>query len=119
MLKMYTVMAPERDLRPGEQLFAQGDWGDKCFIIQKGSIHLYHNQRLFAMIPQGEILGEMALIEENKRFATARAGKDGAKLYEISRDRFLKLVKERPEFSLEILKCMSNRLRTWGSMNVR
>ncbi|MDH4183987.1 MAG: cyclic nucleotide-binding domain-containing protein [Nitrospinota bacterium] len=119
MFKIFDSITPDVTLKPGEQLFNQGDIGNECFIVHTGSIELFYSGKCFAVVPKGEIIGEMALIEQTRRFATARAGKDGAKLYNISKDRFLHLVKERPEFSLEVLKVMSNRLRIWGAMMIR
>ena len=111
MFKIFEALAPDLELKPGDILFRQGEPGLNCFIIHSGSVDLFYNGRRIAEAPPGEILGEMALVDQNLRSATAVAGPNGAKLYDVSKERFLRLVKERPEFSLEVLRIMARRLR--------
>jgi len=61
----------------GEQLFAEGDPGEEAFVITAGEIeivkHSVGRDVLLAVRREGEVIGEMSLLEEAPRMATARA----------------------------------------------
>lgn len=61
----------------GEQLFAEGDPGEEAFVITAGEIEIIkHNagrEVLLAVRREGEVIGEVSLLEEAPRMATARA----------------------------------------------
>ena len=58
----------------------------------------------------------MALIDDKRRFARAVAVQKGACLHSIDRNDFLKLVVENPDFAIEVMKVMADRLRKWGEL---
>jgi CRP-like cAMP-binding protein len=64
-------------LEPGKVLFKEKDAGDCAYILESGSIELTRSingaEVVIATVPKGEILGEMALIDDQPRSATARA----------------------------------------------
>lgn len=64
----------------GQILFRQGDAGDSAYIVEKGQIYIYLEQDKeeipLAMLGQGEIFGEMSLIDNQNRSASARAAVD-------------------------------------------
>ena len=64
------------ELDPKETLFCEGDRGDRCYIIQKGEIEIYKasagREILLAVRGPGEVIGEMALLEESTRTGSAR-----------------------------------------------
>ena len=67
-------------LRAGEQLFAEGDRGDHAYVITDGEIEITkrandHDVRL-AIRTAGEVVGEMALLEDAPRSASGRARTD-------------------------------------------
>jgi sigma-B regulation protein RsbU (phosphoserine phosphatase) len=68
------LMPVELDAK--ETLFCEGDRGDRCYIIQKGEIEIYKasagREILLAVRGPGEVIGEMALLEESTRTGSAR-----------------------------------------------
>jgi CRP-like cAMP-binding protein len=62
------------------------------------------------MVGRGGIFGEMALIEKENRVATATARTD-AKIVSVDETRFLFLVQQTPNFSLHVMRVLSDRLR--------
>jgi CRP-like cAMP-binding protein len=60
---------------------------------------------------KGGIFGEMSLIDDKPRSATARARTD-CELVPIDEGRFLELVHQKPGFALEVMKVMAERLRS-------
>jgi CRP-like cAMP-binding protein len=72
-------------------------------------------QSVVETVGAGEPFGEMALIDQAPRVATATA-KTTCKLAVIPEKRFLFMVQTAPQFALQIMKVMADRLRT---MNAR
>ncbi len=70
----------EVSLPKGEQLFAEGDQGDKAYVIQEGELEVVvtsaDREVLLAVHGSGEVIGEMALLQESPRTATVRARSD-------------------------------------------
>jgi signal transduction histidine kinase len=68
------------NLEAGEQLFAEGDEGVRAFVIGSGEIEILKRtgdrEVLLAVRKPGEVIGEMALVHDAPRSATARARTD-------------------------------------------
>ena len=62
-----------RRFAAGEIVFEQGDDADGVYIVQEGEIELLLDNVLVGLEQAGGIIGEMAMIEESTRSATARA----------------------------------------------
>lgn len=66
-----------RDYKPGQVIFAQGEIGEEAFIIQSGKVEIAVGdgvaEMVVAVIGEGELVGEMALVDRAERMATARA----------------------------------------------
>ncbi len=64
----------------GEQLFAEGAAGERAFIISEGEIEIVKRtgdrEVLLAVRKPGEVIGEMALLQDAPRSATAKARTD-------------------------------------------
>jgi len=104
----------------GEALFEEGDIGRALFIIETGSVELVKRgpdgkPQLLAITGAGDFFGEMALIEELPRSASAIASIDTT-VYLLYRTRLFGLVKARPRVGVIILnqlvKLLSARLRS-------
>jgi CRP-like cAMP-binding protein/thioredoxin reductase len=69
--------ASVRKFIAGDVLFSEGDPGDCLHLVRSGSLtisrHLGGKDVVLAYVPAGQYVGEMALLGENKRTATARA----------------------------------------------
>ena len=85
----------------GETVFDQGDFGDKVYVIVKGEVEVLVDGRSVAILAQGEVFGEVALISDVPRTATLKA-KSPVDLITISRDAFETLVKHLPGVKLSM-----------------
>ena len=99
----------------GEIIFKMGNKGKFMFVVQIGRIDIMVEDVCVEQVRKGGFVGEMALIDQAARSATAIAGSDCA-LIPISRWRFLHLVKAQPDFALQVMGVMEKRLR---EMNAR
>ena len=105
-----------RALAPGELLFEEGSAGHTMFVVRSGSVSLTRGagaqRRELALLAEGALFGEMALLDEAPRSATAVAGAGGARLVEIDHSLFIYLVGQQPAFALMVMQSMAQRLRT-------
>lgn len=94
----------------GDIIFSSGDEGDAMYVVQSGEIELRVGGNTVEVVPADGFFGEMALIEEGPRTATAVARTD-AVLIPINEKRFEFMVHEVPLFALHVMKGLSKRLR--------
>jgi CRP-like cAMP-binding protein len=99
-----------RTLTAGEVVFREGDNGDLMFAVVDGTLELSVNGRVVDTVGEGQIVGEMALIDESARSATATAV-GHAVVAPVDRKRFVYLVQEHPTFALLVMEIMAERLR--------
>ncbi len=80
----------------GQKIFKEGDTGDRAYLIQSGTVEIIKNEIPLATLGKGELFGEMALIDDQPRMASAMAQSD-VSVVVISRDVFReKLAKADP-----------------------
>jgi CRP/FNR family transcriptional regulator, cyclic AMP receptor protein len=95
---------------PGDVIFAEGDKGDKMYVVRSGEVQIELNGHVIETLPPGGIFGEMALIDGSPRAATARAKTD-CELAPITEKSFLFLVHETPFFAVSVMRALADRLR--------
>ena len=95
-LRILAIGAESRYVHQGEVLFTAGDTTDCGYVIQEGSFSLATSAKAVGEViaGPGTLLGELALIAETKRPATAR---EPSTVIRISRSLFLKMLEGYPE----------------------
>ena len=103
-----------------EIIFAEGSRGDSAYIVEKGKVGIYGTnsqgqKKLLAVLRRNAIFGEMAVIDNFPRTATAVA-MENCEVSTISQKTFKYLLQNDP-FSLQpLLKVLSRRLRETTQM---
>jgi CRP/FNR family transcriptional regulator, cyclic AMP receptor protein len=97
-------------LSPGQVLFNKGEKGDRLYIVKSGEVTIGDGNHVFETLSAGGILGEMALVDEQPRSATARAVTQ-AEVIPMDQRRFLFLVQQTPFFAVRVMRVMCARLR--------
>ncbi|GAB4578950.1 MAG: hypothetical protein Fur0022_16870 [Anaerolineales bacterium] len=105
----------ERTLKAGAFLFQEGDKGDALYFIQEGSLEIVRKtgpdrEIVLATLKSGEYFGEMALLDEKPRSASARATSD-CRLLALDREDFAILLEKNSEISIRMTRAISERLR--------
>lgn len=97
-LRIIAIGAESRYVHQGEVLFSNGEPTDCGFIVQEGAFHIDSGSRALGefVAGPGTLLGELALIAETKRPATATAVEPST-VIRISRSLFLKMLEGYPE----------------------
>ena len=99
-----------RKVRAGDVIFREGDKADELFVIKSGSVRIQVGNRTMADLAADNIFGEMALIDNEPRSATAVAITD-VELVPVSEKQFLFLVSQTPYFALKVMRILAQRLR--------
>ncbi|HEY0762673.1 MAG TPA: DUF1003 domain-containing protein [Pyrinomonadaceae bacterium] len=102
-------------LNAGDTLFHAGEPGESLFVVRAGSIELYikdtAGQKIVLTIAEeGNLFGELSLLDSGPRTATAIALTD-AELLVLDRDDLLLLFGKRPDAALNMLAAMSTMTR--------
>jgi CRP-like cAMP-binding protein len=103
-LRILAIGAESRFVRRGEVLFVAGETADCGYIVQGGSFRLKPASGAMGevVVGAGALIGELALIAETKRPATATANEEST-VIRISRSLFLKMLEGYPH-AAEILR---------------
>ncbi|HVT44281.1 MAG TPA: cyclic nucleotide-binding domain-containing protein [Thermoanaerobaculia bacterium] len=96
--------------QPGETIFSAGDRGEVMYYIKEGEVDIIVDEDLVFTESEGDIFGEMALLDHSPRSATAVA-KTACTLVPVDERRFLFLVQQTPFFSIQVMRIMAERLR--------
>jgi uncharacterized membrane protein len=104
-----------RQLETGATLFKAGEPGDSLYVVQNGEIELYIKDTagqkiVLAVVGPGQIFGELALLDQGARTATAVA-LEQTELLELDRDDLLMLFKKAPDAALGLLASMGHMTR--------
>ena len=96
-LRILAIGAESRYVHKGEVLFTAGEAADSGYVIQEGSFRLEGASKMAGELiaGPGTLLGELALISEIKRPATATANEPST-VIRISRSLFLKMLEGFP-----------------------
>src|SRR5580692_8622008 len=118
--EMAELQAVGREMKfsPDQEIFKEGDIGDGVYVVKDGQVQISglvgkDVRHVFSRIPPGEIFGEMAVLENKPRSASAVAVGDTV-VYFINRDEMLKLVEGSPLLAMNLLREISHRLREFN-----
>src|SRR6267378_1724058 len=109
-----------REVATGTALFRAGDDGDAMYLIESGRVRIVvsdEDQReiVLAELARGDFFGEMAIIDGKQRSADAIVI-EPAKFAVLSRESFLRFIRNNPIVALEMLSATFSRLRHTDKM---
>jgi CRP-like cAMP-binding protein len=112
--KGYTV-----EFKAGEYVFREGDLGTEMYIVNEGKVEILNQvgdeEQLLAVLEKGDFFGEMAVLEDLPRAASARALTD-VRLLQINGTTFDHLLRSNPEIAVRMMRKLSRRLRETDEM---
>jgi len=98
-------------------IFKEGEPGDKMFIIKSGIVRIYHAgetpsfDKDLAMLADNDFFGEMALISDTARNATAKTV-EPTQVFIIKKTDFLNLISTNPAMAEKFSKEFLSRVKT-------
>ena len=97
----------------GQVMFNAGDAADAAYIIIDGSVEISvptpSGPIIVNTLGRNELLGEIAIFGDVPRTATAKATARLETL-KISKDLFIKVIRENPDAAIELIKILAGRL---------
>mgnify|MGYP006290182235 CR=1 FL=1 len=94
-------------------IFSENMPGKEMYIIQKGSVKITKivndNEVLLAVLRQGDMFGEMSLIESKPRSASAIAFED-AVLLAVNKENFARMVQTQPQIIARLTTTLAERI---------
>ena len=107
-------MRETETFRKGEVIIEKGSHGECAYIIESGMVEISdlsgNDKVILAIMGEGQIFGEMGLIEDKPRSATITAIED-VRLTVVSQKYFNELFEKNPKVLLPIIKSLFERLR--------
>lgn len=102
-----------RIFQKGEIIFSEFEPGDAFYLIQSGRVQLVKVigdiEKTLDILQPSEMFGEMAILEDSPRSATAIA-LDQVKVLEFNRANFEVLMMGNPQIALKLLKLFTKRI---------
>jgi CRP/FNR family cyclic AMP-dependent transcriptional regulator len=102
-----------RNVPAGQVLFHEGEPGKEMFVIQSGKVRLSRSirgqEKLLAELGAGEFFGEMSIINDKPRTATAVVLED-AQLLVLDPKTFEAMIKANTEIAVRMIKKLAERL---------
>ncbi|MCL2269802.1 MAG: Crp/Fnr family transcriptional regulator [Treponema sp.] len=102
-----------RSFQPGEIIFSEYEPGDTFYLIQSGRVKLIKNtgefERTLDILQPTEMFGEMAILEDAPRSATAIA-MDEVKVLELNSQNFELLILGNPQIAIKLLRIFAKRI---------
>lgn len=110
-INFLATLSKERMYDPEEYIFRDGDPGDHLFVVLDGRVMISKNvagagEEALAFLGRGEYFGEMALIDQEPRSASAKAHEEGAVVLAISREVLEGILDIQKVSSLRLLKLL-------------
>jgi signal transduction histidine kinase len=104
-------------------IFQEGNPGDGMYLVRSGAVQISalvgkDQRQVLTQLPPGEIFGEMAVLDDQPRSASASAIGDTEVIF-IPRETLRDLVKEVPTAALRFMQEISGRLRDFNRYYIR
>jgi CRP/FNR family cyclic AMP-dependent transcriptional regulator len=101
---------PLQRFAAGDRIFVQDDEGNCMYVVRSGKVSITTYGTVLESVGPNGIFGEMALIDGSPRSATAVAA-EPTEVAPIDRAAFAHLVRQNPDFALQVLRLLAARLR--------
>jgi CRP/FNR family transcriptional regulator len=108
-------VAVPRRFDAGEAVFREGDESDTCYIVRSGHAravreHSDGRSITLANFGPGDIFGELAMFDSERRSATVEAIESTESIAILSGD-MRRLLREHPEIAVKLIQALGSRLR--------
>jgi serine phosphatase RsbU (regulator of sigma subunit) len=107
---------PRRELPANTLLFREGDYGDRCYIVLRGTVEILTamgtpHEHLIAVRGDGDLIGEMSLLNPDRLRTASVRTRSPIQILELTRADFEALLRRQPMLAFEMVHVLSMRLR--------
>lgn len=93
----------------GTTLFEQDSYAELMYALIEGDLAIIRDNQVLTTIEAGGLVGEMAILEHRPHYASAIA-QTPCRVVPITRERFRFLIEETPNFAMDMMEIMAERL---------
>jgi CRP/FNR family cyclic AMP-dependent transcriptional regulator len=115
---MASQVLQRQTFKPGSKIFKEGEVGTMAYVVQEGEVEIVKvidgKETVLGKIGQGGIFGEMALIDEKQRMASARASR-GTTIICVTKTMFDEKLKKSDPFIRGLLNILADTVRSLSS----
>ena len=119
--EMLAAICEEQKARLGEILFEENTPGDEMYVIGRGAVEVLVDPSIvggpsvsrrsgpvtIATLREGQTFGEVALVDQGLRSASARCAEADTSLLRIPRDKLNRLCESYPELGYRVMRNMA------------
>jgi CRP-like cAMP-binding protein len=102
-------------LQPHTGVFRKGESGDAMYLVESGRVRIFEEEggprQTIKELGLGEFFGEMALVDDKPRSASAETLEETTLLV-ITRENFDSVVLQNPSMALVLIQSLSDRVRS-------
>ena len=112
LLERLAAQTRSLGVKAGEWLFREGDPAESAYVIAMGRLEVVDEgppETVIRTLKRGDVLGELALLQEGRRSASVRAVRD-TWLVVLGRSDFEALMRSSPDFALELTRNIGGQL---------
>lgn len=114
-LSQVAAVAVPRTFVAGEVVFREGDQSDTCYVVRSGRTravreHADGRQLTLANFGPGDIFGELAMFDDERRSATVETLEETEAIAILGAD-MRRLLREHPELAVKLIAALGRRLR--------
>ena len=109
-MELIARLSDEVDVPDGHVLMRQGDLGHEFFLILDGHVRIERGGTTVNTLGRGDFLGEIALLAEDRRTASA-ISEGPSRLLVIGRAAFKSLLDVSPEVRSSVMTALVERIR--------
>ena len=114
-LRRIAEVTVPRSFEPGQAVFREGDESDTCYVVREGharAVRTHGDGRTItlATFGPGDIFGELAMFEDERRSATVEAIEQMSVVGVLGPD-MRRLMVEHPDISMRLVIALGRRLR--------
>lgn len=122
MQKLLCFSAERLTYDQGQVIFNAGDSADAAYVVIEGTVEISvptpNGPIIINTMTKNEILGEIAIVGDVPRTATAKAV-SRLETLKISKELFVKIIRENPDAAIELIRILAARLASTTSQLTR
>lgn len=122
-LELLRAQTREISFAPEQVIFKEGDAGDGVYFVKEGLVQIasaggYGDLKILSRIRAGEVFGEMAVLDNQPRSASATA-EGPTTVYFISRSGLEQLLERAPHLATALVREVNRRIREFNTKYIR
>jgi len=117
-LQVLAIGAEQRDYGYGDVLFHQNDIADAGYVVRRGSFRIAAEDGPEMVVGTGELIGELALIVDMRRPATATA-LEHSTVVRVSRTLYQRVLESHPDAARRVRDDLAERTNAAASAIAR